>query len=277
MNGRIDTFANRLNIAMKKNNINQIELSEKTKTYPKHISQSLINKYLKGKAFARQNNIYILCKILNVDEAWIMGFDVPMERTPDELRGQNVKRDSLGNPIVEIPILGTVKAGYDYLAEENWEGTVDIKKGDYVYIEAGTLHAAAKGSLIFEIEENSEVTYRFYDFDRIDKNGKKRPLQLDKALMCLDTKKPSSPEPMKQDGDNWYRHRMYSVKHFVKESVYTNNTKTVACATLMSGEATLSSGIKVTPGTAVLLEPNETIDFGKYEFMVTIPQYGFRL
>lgn len=156
-------------------------------------------------------------------------------------------------------------------------GTVDIKKGDYVYIQAGTLHAAAKGSLIFEIEENSEVTYRFYDFDRIDKDGKKRPLQLDKALMCLDPQKQSAPEPMKQDGDNWYRHRMYSVKHFVKDSVYTNDSKTVACATLMSGEVTLSSGIKVTPGTAVLLEPNESIDFGKCEFMVTIPQYGFKL
>jgi len=88
MEGKIDTFANRLLIAMKKNNINQVELSEKTRTYDKPISQSLINKYLKGKALARQNNIYILCKILDVDEAWIMGYDVPMQRTPDELRGK---------------------------------------------------------------------------------------------------------------------------------------------------------------------------------------------
>lgn len=88
MEGKIDTFANRLLIAMKKNNINQVELSEKTKTYGKVISQSLINKYLKGKALARQNNIYILCKILDVDEAWIMGYDVPMQRTPDDLRGK---------------------------------------------------------------------------------------------------------------------------------------------------------------------------------------------
>nr|DAZ47446.1 MAG TPA: Repressor protein CI [Caudoviricetes sp.] len=129
MNGQVDTFANRLNIAMKKNNINQIELAEKTKTYPKPISQSLINKYLKGKAFARQNNIYILCKILNVDEAWIMGFDVPMERTPDVLRG--------ATPLqilqqFKIPVLGKVKAGYDYLANENIIGHVflDFKPSD---------------------------------------------------------------------------------------------------------------------------------------------------
>ena len=38
------------------------------------------------------------------------------------------KYDSLGNPVVEIPLLGTVKAGYDYLAQENWIGTIDIDK-----------------------------------------------------------------------------------------------------------------------------------------------------
>ena len=40
----------------------------------------------------------------------------------------NIKTDALGNPVVSIPILGTVKAGYDYLAHENWIGTVDVDK-----------------------------------------------------------------------------------------------------------------------------------------------------
>lgn len=38
------------------------------------------------------------------------------------------KLDEFGNPVVSIPLLGTVKAGYDYLAQENWEGTIDIKE-----------------------------------------------------------------------------------------------------------------------------------------------------
>lgn len=38
------------------------------------------------------------------------------------------KTDIFGNPIVSVPLLGTVKAGYDYMARENWEGTVDIDK-----------------------------------------------------------------------------------------------------------------------------------------------------
>lgn len=89
MESRVDTFANRLNIAMNKKDINQVELAEKTKAFEKPISQSLINKYLKGKSLARQNNVYILAKILDVDEAWLMGFDVPMTRTPDESRCNN--------------------------------------------------------------------------------------------------------------------------------------------------------------------------------------------
>ena len=111
---RVDSFAHRLEIAMKKNNINQIELSEKTKNYEKTISQSLINKYLKGKAFARQNNIYILCKILNVDEAWIMGFDVPMERTPDEYRNQeNIEKYTTKDDSM-LPLLGLYDIAYIY-------------------------------------------------------------------------------------------------------------------------------------------------------------------
>lgn len=79
-NNRQDLFADRLNLAMQQRQINQVELAEKTKLYGKYISQSLINKYLKGKALARQDNIYVLSKILDVDEGWLMGFDVPIAR-----------------------------------------------------------------------------------------------------------------------------------------------------------------------------------------------------
>ncbi len=118
-NERTDNFANRLAIAMQLNDINQIELSEKTKAFSKTISQSLINKYLKGKALARQDNIYILCKILNVDEAWLMGFDVPMERTPDELRTtsdifQYTATDSAMSPLLDIGDIAFIQKSLTY-------------------------------------------------------------------------------------------------------------------------------------------------------------------
>ena len=59
---------------------------------------------------------------------------------------------------------------------------VSIHKDDLFFIQAGTIHAIGAGALIAEIQENSNLTYRLYDYDRIDKNGKKRKLHVDKAL-----------------------------------------------------------------------------------------------
>jgi mannose-6-phosphate isomerase len=58
-------------------------------------------------------------------------------------------------------------------------------KGDAVFIHAGTVHTI-DDVLVFEIQENSDITYRLYDWDRIDqKTGSPRPLQVDKAMACI--------------------------------------------------------------------------------------------
>lgn len=63
---------------------------------------------------------------------------------------------------------------------------VEVHKGDVFFIPAGTIHAIGAGALIAEIQENSNVTYRVYDYDRVDKDGKKRELHFDKAVEVLD-------------------------------------------------------------------------------------------
>lgn len=60
--------------------------------------------------------------------------------------------------------------------------TVPVKKDDLFFISAGTIHAIGAGCLIAEIQENSNLTYRLYDYDRVGKDGKKRPLHVDKAM-----------------------------------------------------------------------------------------------
>ncbi len=66
---------------------------------------------------------------------------------------------------------------------------VSVKKGDFINVEPGTVHASLNGSiLIYEIQQNSDATYRIYDFDRIF-NGQKRELHLKKALDVIDNKK----------------------------------------------------------------------------------------
>lgn len=59
---------------------------------------------------------------------------------------------------------------------------VPVQKGDVLFIEAGTIHAIGKGILIAEIQQNSNVTYRVYDYGRKDKEGHQRDLHIEKAL-----------------------------------------------------------------------------------------------
>jgi mannose-6-phosphate isomerase len=61
------------------------------------------------------------------------------------------------------------------------------KPGDGVFIPAGTVHALGGGVVVFEVQQNSDVTFRLYDWNHIDaETGKPRALQVDPALACID-------------------------------------------------------------------------------------------
>ena len=57
-----------------------------------------------------------------------------------------------------------------------------VKPGDVVYIPSGTVHAIGAGIMLYEIQQSSDVTYRFYDWNRKDQAGRTRELHIDKAL-----------------------------------------------------------------------------------------------
>ena len=69
----------------------------------------------------------------------------------------------------------------------NW---VDVRPGDTFYIPAGTLHAIGSGILIAEIQQNSDLTYRVYDYNRLGLDGKPRQLHVEKAVAVVDRKAP---------------------------------------------------------------------------------------
>lgn len=93
----------------------------------------------------------------------------------------------------------------DVLRKSLKEGTVEkylrkvkVKKDDVFFIEAGTVHAIGEGVLIAEIQENSNLTYRMYDYNRTDKRGKKRMLHIDRALDVADLRGSEEPrQPMR--------------------------------------------------------------------------------
>ena len=71
---------------------------------------------------------------------------------------------------------------------ENYLNYVPVKKGDCFFIPAGLVHAIGSGILIAEIQQNSNTTYRLYDYDRRDKNGNKRELHIESACEVIKEK-----------------------------------------------------------------------------------------
>ena len=63
---------------------------------------------------------------------------------------------------------------------------VETKKDDVFFIPAGRVHSIGKGCLLAEIQQSSDITYRIYDFDRVDANGKTRELHTELALDAID-------------------------------------------------------------------------------------------
>ena len=76
----------------------------------------------------------------------------------------------------------------------------DIKKGDSIYISAGTVHAILGGVLICEIQQNSDTTYRVYDWDRKDKDGNTRQLHKEQAIATI--KSNIIPEVVHENSNN---------------------------------------------------------------------------
>jgi mannose-6-phosphate isomerase len=87
------------------------------------------------------------------------------------------------------------------------------KVGDCIFLEAGTVHAIGKDLMLFEVQQTSDITYRLYDWDRVDaKTGKPRELHIDDGLACTNfALGPCDPVTPTTDGD---RHRLVSCRYF---------------------------------------------------------------
>lgn len=88
--------------------------------------------------------------------------------------GQNAKSPEEFRELVD-------KGAWDQLLNE-----MPIHKGDFFQIDAGTVHAIKHGTLILETQQSSDVTYRLYDYDRLQDDGTKRELHIDKSCDVVD-------------------------------------------------------------------------------------------
>lgn len=89
---------------------------------------------------------------------------------------------------------------------------VKVKAGDFFYVPSGTMHAIGKGILILETQQSSDTTYRVYDFDRKDDQGKLRDLHIQQSIDVLNFGAPENPTPVVTEKD-----------HLI-QTVYVSNT-----------------------------------------------------
>lgn len=125
-------------------------------------------------------------------------------------------------------------------------------KGDSFFIPAGTLHAIGKGILIAEIQQNSDTTYRVYDYDRRDANGNPRDLHVDKAVEVT-TLAPASEYKYQDDCTiaecEYFKVEKLELKGSKEWSVDKSRFEVLI---VCEGEAVVN-GIKLTKGETVLL------------------------
>lgn len=130
---------------------------------------------------------------------------------------------------------------------------LSVKKGDYVFVDAGTLHALGAGSLVYEIQENVDFTYRFYDYGRRDSCGNERPLHLGKAMEAV---KPGLKSAVRR-----YSGEIAEMKYrtlLLEGTTFENTWNTWAFVTVLDGQIQVD-GIAAERGTSVLLEPGEQL------------------
>lgn len=116
---------------------------------------------------------------------------------------------------------------------------VPVKKGDVFYIPPGTVHALGAGVLIAEIQQNSNVTYRLYDYGRLGADGKPRPLHMEQSLEVL------TPGPVEKNwdfGGHLGRHRNFTVDLLQKEAKGCCNGESFAGLLVTAGKGELSCG-----------------------------------
>jgi len=122
-----DTFANRLKKALDYNNMKPIDLARKT-----NINKSLISSYLSGVCKAKQDKLDIIARTLGVSEAWLMGYDVDMDREwfeekePSEILIDNARYIETTTKTIKIPVLGKVPAGIPIEAIQDILGYEEI-------------------------------------------------------------------------------------------------------------------------------------------------------
>jgi mannose-6-phosphate isomerase len=130
------------------------------------------------------------------------------------------------------------------------------KAGDGIFIPAGTVHSLGD-LVVFEVQENSDVTFRLYDWDHVDpKTGRGRPLQIEQAMACIDFEQgpPGPVTPVVEAAQGLLRERIFFCEHFGLWRIH--------------GAAPFTVGAAATPRVVVCVAGNGQLDHDGVSYAV---------
>lgn len=159
---------------------------------------------------------------------------------------------------------------------------VKIKAGDFIYIQPGVVHSNIKGSLLLlEIQQNSDQTYRLYDYER-KKNGKKRELHIEKALDVIDFDVKVSVKNVSQFDDKildfsvqeLIKTEYFNIDYIMMLSQYDEKKRdSMIIYSILEGRGEIAYGtkkIKIAMGESVLIPANLKVKlFGELKIIKT--------
>lgn len=214
----------------------------------------------------------LLIKIIDAKE------DLSIQVHPDDAYAKEHEHGSLGKTecwyILECKEGATLVVGHhaktrsemeDMIHQNRWSEfirEVPIKKGDFIQIDPGTLHAIKGGVMLLETQQNSDITYRVYDYDRLS-DGKPRPLHVKQSIdtITVPAKKVIDSvthpvEPKTNEPQELIHNSFYTVNRlYVEGEAVLENANTFICVSVIEGEG-LVDGQKIQKGSHFIIPAN---------------------
>ena len=155
---------------------------------------------------------------------------------------------------------------------------IPVKTGDFIPIPAGCIHALGAGILVAEIQQNSDTTYRLYDWGRTGVDGKPRPLHIREGLEAVNSELPvpASFRCNLEEGLLFKDHHFSITRFRVRGERRFQGASTFSIWTVIEGKGTVSAGgeaVALARGSSVLLPARikETVATGEFSFLQTLP------
>ncbi len=176
----------------------------------------------------------------------------------------------------------------DHIKKDKWNALIrhlSVHTGDCIYIPAGKIHALRKGSVVYEVQQATDVTYRFHDYHRVDKYGNERELHLEQAIACISYNQESeavSARPILLKSENaalttYIENDSFCVKKLEVTGKHETEFYTYQLATVVAGNGFVNKQ-KVTLGDSFLIPCGigPILFDGKMAIMMTSEEYKSR-